>query len=139
MKERSAVIIITPQVGEVLLIHRLRRGREYYTLPGGKIEPGESPEDAAVREALEETSLVVTLGQKLKVLDNQGRTEHYFLVGEFQGEKVALNGPEMFYQSSTNQYNLEWIPVRHIDDYNLLPVEARLMVVEGLALLDQTH
>lgn len=139
MKERSAVIIITPQVGEVLLIHRLRRGQEYYTLPGGKIEPGESPEDAAVREALEETSLVVTLRQKLKVLDNQGRTEHYFLVGEFQGEKVSLNGPEMYYQSSTNQYNLEWIPVRHIDDYNLLPVEARLMVVEGLALLDQTH
>jgi 8-oxo-dGTP diphosphatase len=138
MKERSAVIILSPQ-REVLLIHRLKRGQEYYTLPGGKIDKGESPEHAAIREAHEETSLMVSLRQKLHVLDNEGRIEHYFLVGEYWGDKVALNGPERYYQSATNQYALEWVPVANIGAYPLLPVAARAMVVEGLEILDPSQ
>ncbi|MEK8141712.1 NUDIX domain-containing protein [Streptomyces sp. M10(2022)] len=32
-------------------------GQEYWTLPGGGIEPGESPQDAVLREVAKETGL----------------------------------------------------------------------------------
>jgi 8-oxo-dGTP diphosphatase len=49
--------------GKVLLV---RRGKEpflgYWSLPGGSIEPGETPEEAVKREVLEETGLHVAVG-----------------------------------------------------------------------------
>lgn len=52
-----AVAVVTSALG--VLIGRRRDGNPPWTFPGGKIEPGESAEDAAVRETLEETGLRV--------------------------------------------------------------------------------
>jgi 8-oxo-dGTP pyrophosphatase MutT (NUDIX family) len=52
-----AAAIVTSHLG--VLIGRRRDGSPPWTFPGGKIEPGESPEDAAVRETLEEAGLRV--------------------------------------------------------------------------------
>lgn len=124
MKERSAVFIINPQTRAILLIHRFRAGQEYYTLPGGKIEAGETPEEACVREAKEETSLDITLKEKVAVMHNLGRTEHYFLAGSFSGE-VALGGPEKEHQNAENQYHLEWVEGSQLGQINLLPTAVR--------------
>lgn len=52
----AASAAIFNQVGEVLLV-RLSYDQRQWTTPGGGIDPGESPADAAVREAREETGL----------------------------------------------------------------------------------
>jgi 8-oxo-dGTP pyrophosphatase MutT (NUDIX family) len=55
------LLIIDP-VGRLLLIHeRLEDGSTHWLTPGGGVEPGEHPRDAAAREAAEEVGLDVSL------------------------------------------------------------------------------
>lgn len=56
--------------GESLLMCRLcpeEAAAGWWTLPGGGLDFGEDPESGAIRETLEETGLVVTLGELLEV------------------------------------------------------------------------
>ena len=58
----KVVILMLIREGDaVLLVHQRRT--DFWSLPGGKVESGESLELAAVREAREETGLDVRLGR----------------------------------------------------------------------------
>ena len=59
---------------EVVLVHRERY--DDWTFPKGKLDPGESWEQAAVREVFEETGIVPVLGPELAstdYVDSRGR------------------------------------------------------------------
>ncbi len=66
---RAAAIIL--KEAKILLIHRFFNGKEYYVFPGGGVESGETPEEAAIREMKEETSLDVKLDRKLWEVHNK--------------------------------------------------------------------
>lgn len=56
--------VIQDAEGRLLLIKRGHEpGRGLWSIPGGKIEGGESDENAVAREVLEETGLIVTVGR----------------------------------------------------------------------------
>ncbi|MFI0740676.1 NUDIX hydrolase [Streptomyces sp. NPDC021100] len=57
--------VIRRDDGRVLLLLHARAG--VWTLPGGRVEPGETPKEAAVREVWEETGLRGTAGRLLLV------------------------------------------------------------------------
>jgi 8-oxo-dGTP pyrophosphatase MutT (NUDIX family) len=74
---------------EVLLVHR--RGREDWTLPKGKADPGEADAACAVREVEEETSLRCALGPEIGFVsyrDQRGRpkTVRYWSMEALAGE-----------------------------------------------------
>ncbi len=54
MRPRACAAIILGN--DILMVRHEHGGRTYWTLPGG-VEPGETPEEAAVREVREETGL----------------------------------------------------------------------------------
>lgn len=62
IERRIAVVFIVDPQGRILMQHRSADAAvspNQWTMPGGKIEEGESPVDAARREVLEETGLTV--------------------------------------------------------------------------------
>lgn len=55
--------VIRDDAGRLLLIRRGREpGKGLWSIPGGRIEAGETDEEAVVREVREETGLIVTPG-----------------------------------------------------------------------------
>lgn len=62
---------------EIVLVHRPRY--DDWTLPKGKVDPGESYEEAALREVQEEASILAEIGSELPsttYLDRSGKNKH---------------------------------------------------------------
>ncbi len=78
--------------GCVLLVHRVRQ--DDWSFPKGKLEPGETWEDAALREVEEETALVCTLGTEVGrtqyVVEEKSKEVRYFRMNA-EGEARAQN------------------------------------------------
>ncbi len=81
---------------EVLLVKRIKDG--YWVIPGGKIEEGETTEEAAIREVREETGLDVKLIAKIgdyyrpnhKAFSKQGDKTTLYLCRVIGGE-IAIS------------------------------------------------
>ncbi|HMA45799.1 MAG TPA: NUDIX domain-containing protein [Frankiaceae bacterium] len=65
--------LVRDGAGRLLLVRRGNEpGRGLWSLPGGRVEPGESAEQALVREVREETGLLVTVGPLVGRVERPG-------------------------------------------------------------------
>ncbi|MGN0634159.1 MAG: NUDIX hydrolase [Oscillospiraceae bacterium] len=78
MRNRSVVFVIRNK--KILMEKLCYEGRMFYSIPGGGIEEGETPEQAAIRELKEECGLDGTIVKKLAEVYSNGRTEYAFEV-----------------------------------------------------------
>lgn len=127
MNRIRAVAIITNN-GKVLLMHRIKHGKEYYVFPGGGAEKGETVEQAILREANEETSLEIKIEKLLyhHIYDNN--TEQFFyLCSYISGEPKLGDGNESreMARSTANFYNPIWYEIKKLPRLLLYPLEIR--------------
>lgn len=127
MIQRVAAIVI--KEGKILLMRRRKAGREYFAIPGGRIESGETSEKAALRELKEETNLDAEIGSLLFENEADGWHNHFYLAKNADGE-ARFGGEELERNSEDDHYELMWVELAKLPDANLLPKELKDRLVE---------
>lgn len=121
-QDRAAGILL--ENGAVLLIERRKSGELYWVTPGGKVEAGETPQEACAREMLEEVNLDVEVGELIGTFPDEDRTQYFFLVRRIGGEVRLGDGPEAARESDENHYAPAWIPLKDLKSHEIRPSEA---------------
>ena len=109
--------------GELLLV---RRGHGpaagSWSVPGGRVELGETLHEAVVREVAEETGLAVVVDRFLdwveRMDDSEGRDgpESHFVILDFA---VTPLDPEQAVRAGDDAAEAAWVPLADLSDYRL--------------------
>ena len=129
-----AVALLRREDGRVLLCQR-PEGKTYalqWEFPGGKLEPGESYEEALRRELMEELAITVEAGRLLHeqtahYKDGGAFAVGYYLVEHWSGEPANRGFADM-----------QWVTLVELPGYDILAGNREFCVrlaAEGLAPL----
>ena len=127
MKTIDVVAAVIVRDGKILCVQRPEHTKEYVSLkwefPGGKVEVGESREEALVREIREELSIDIEVSEFLMTVEHTypdfHLTMHVFKCVLDQGE-ITLN----------EHVDAKWLSVEELDQ--LVWAAADVPVVESL-------
>ena len=113
-----AVGAVVRRGDELLLIRRAQGpGIGQWSLPGGRVEFGETLVDAAAREVLEETGLVISVGRFLGWVERMGEGYHYVIV-DFA---AAPLDPDAEMAAGDDAADAAWVPCEALQDLDLVP------------------
>jgi len=130
-----------PLVGVGILIQRgnkyllIKRAAEpdkgLWSVPGGMVELGEKASEAAAREVLEETGLVVDVVKVLDVIDkiiiDEDKVKFHFVIVDYIAE---YRRGEL--KASSDALDARWVTVEEFKDYELSPTLIVLLKKMGL-------
>jgi len=120
LRPGAAAIIFDDARQRVLLTQREDNGR--WCLPGGGMDPGESAEEACVREVLEETGLVVVVTRLVGIYTSPHLAVEYPDGNVVQpvafSFEAQVTGGELQLSDETTDFG--YIPVDNLDSVDLM-------------------
>jgi len=136
MRIRAGIVLI--ENNKVALIERHRAGLYYFVFPGGGVDDDESPEQAAIREAMEELGIEVALKQKVAEVQLGQKSRQIYFLAEQTGGEFGTGIGEEFTNSDPNDsdegiYIPVWIPIDELLLHkNIHPADVARLVVKSL-------
>ena len=137
-RSRSAAIIV--RNGKILMERVFAFGYEFFTTPGGGIEPGETPEQAVLRELREECGVDGTVIRPLAVLYKTGGGADYSFEVRIPDDQEPVTGydPEGSEDNPTLREVL-WMSLDEISEkdraflwqYGLMSVDGYFAVIQS--------
>ncbi len=122
MRKRSGAIIELD--GKIALIKRVRNNHEDYVIPGGGIEEGETPEDAAIREVKEELGIDIAIEKLLTTLTFNNKLQYYFRANYIKGEFGTGDGEEFIHTNlDRGTYTPVLIEKKNLRSFDIRPIE----------------
>ena len=117
--------------GKALIVKRAHEPRKgEWSLPGGRVELGESLEDATRREIKEETGLDVEVGPLVEVFDRvhhlDGRVRYHFVIVDYLC--VAQAGEA---RAGDDAEDVAWVSADELETYGVNP-HAAAVIRKGL-------
>lgn len=116
------------RTNELLMVRRANEpGRGRWSVPGGRVEPGETLAEAVLRELEEETSVVGVCGPMIgwtEVIDDN----HHFVILDF--EVTPLDVPQPIAGSDARE--AAWVPVWTVPELDLVEGLAEFLAEHGI-------
>jgi 8-oxo-dGTP diphosphatase len=120
--QRIRATAIVVRENKLLMIHRFKNGEEYYVLPGGSVEDGETAEAATVRELEEETSLKARVVSKEgDFIENEILHSLYFCEAEDGEVKIKEDSIEAQIADENNVFMPLWVDIEALPDLVIYP------------------
>ena len=114
--------------GRLLLIQRGNEpGRGRWSLPGGRVEPGELLIEAVLRELREETGLDAVCDRFVGHVERVGPGYHYVIL-DFA---VTVLDPDAI-AAATDALDARWVPLDEVVDLPLVSGLARFLSDHGI-------
>lgn len=127
-RESGRAIIIDND--EVILMFRRRIidgiTKEYYAIPGGGIETGETKEAATIREIKEEFNLDIEILSYLGTVEDEKNIGYVFNT-KIIGGNLKLGGEELEHNNESNYYEIQRIKLNEIDNIELFEENRKLI------------
>jgi 8-oxo-dGTP diphosphatase len=104
----------------------------FWSIPGGLVEVGEKAEDAAVREAKEETGLDVEVVELMGVVDKIVRDEDSLIKFHFVIVDYLVTPKGGSLRAASDALEARWVKAEEISSYELSPTLVPLLRRLGL-------
>ena len=114
--------------GRLLLVQRKNEpGLGSWSVPGGRVEPGETVQEAVVRELGEETGVEGVVMGLIGIAERIGH-DHHFVILDYAVEVLAPAPPE----AGSDATEARWVPLADVADMDLVDGLAEFLHEHGV-------